>query len=451
MQVGDLLPECVMVPNLHLAGLAPAMTRRAAAVLGVTMVLMSACTSGLSTSGSSEKNLVEELLHSRPEWFGSVLENIDYHEVQILYTQIDRDAENRPQFTSHAYRVNPEAYFYPASTVKLAGALLALEKLNRLGVDGLDRDTPLSIGAAYSGQTAVEEDETSPDGKPSIGHYVKKIFLVSDNDAYNRTYELVGQQRLNERLWEMGYKDVRLTHRLSVFLSSDENRHTNPFTFFTGEDVLYEQPAMENPNEYRAAEPIPRGLGYVTNGELVEEPKDFAGSNFMSIEVLQGLLKAALFPESIPAEKRFDLSDDDYRFLWRVMGMLPRESAYPDYDPDEYFDSYVKFAMFGDSKEPMPKRIRVLNKVGQAYGYLTDNAYVVDFDNGVEFLLTAVISVNENRIFNDDNYEYDQIGLPFLANLGRVIYDYELERARPFVTDLSRFDIDYDEIDLGQI
>jgi hypothetical protein len=127
------------------------------------------------------------------------------------------------------------------------------------------------------------------------------------------------------------------------------------------------------------------------------------------------------------------------------MGMMPRESLYPAYDTEEYFDSYVKFFMFGDSKEPMPNRIRVLNKVGQAYGYLTDNAYIVDLDNGIEFLLTAVISVNENQIFNDDNYEYDEIGMPFLANLGRVIYDYELNRERAFEPDPSRFDIDYED------
>ena len=419
------------------------MTRGAAAVLGVAMVLMSAC----AGSTSEEMGLVENLLRSRLDWFGSVLENIDYHEVQILYTQIDRAADNTPSFTSHTYRVDPEAYFYPASTVKLAGALLALEKLNTLGIEGLDRDTPLSIGAEYSGQTAVEEDETSLDGKPSIGHYVKKIFLVSDNDAYNRTYEFVGQQQMNERLWEMGYNDVRLTHRLSVFLSADENRHTNSFAFYSNDQVLYEQPAQENSNKYQAVEPILRGDGFISGGELVEEPKDFGGSNYMSIEVLQGLLKAALFPESVPAEMRFELSADDYRFVARTMGMKPRESAYPNYDPKEYFDSYVKFFMNGDSKERMPGRIRVLNKVGQAYGYLTDNAYVVDLDNGVEFLLTAVISVNENRIFNDDNYEYDEIGLPFLANLGRVIYEYELKRERPIEPDLSRFDVAYDDFD----
>jgi hypothetical protein len=396
------------------------------------MALISGCANG-------EKNLVEELMRSRPEWFAPILEDVERFEVQILYTQIDRDADNLPRFTSHAYRVDPEAYFYPASTIKLAGALMALEKLNKLDIEGVDRETPLRIDSAYSGQTAVVEDESSADGKPTIGHYVKKVFVVSDNDAYNRLYEFVGQQHLNEGLWKKGYEEVRLTHRLSVFLSADENRHTNPMTFFRDGHVVYQQGAMSNPHEYRAPDPILKGVGYWADGKLVEEPKDFAGSNFMSIEVLQGLLRSALFPESVPARQRFDLREDDYRFLYSVMGMLPRESEHPTYDSEEYYDSYVKFFLFGDSRERILDRIRLLNKVGEAYGYLIDNAYVVDFDKKLEFLLTAVISVNDNRIYNDDEYQYDEVGMPFLANLGRLIYEYETRRPRAVEPDLSRF------------
>ncbi|MEL6821744.1 MAG: hypothetical protein AAFP70_08290, partial [Calditrichota bacterium] len=88
---------------------------------------------------------------------------------------------------------------------------------------------------------------------------------------------------------------------------------------------------------------------------------------------------------------------------------------------------------------PIPDHIRIYNKVGQAYGYLIDNAYVADFKNNVEFLLSVVIQVNENNIYNDNNYEYDKTGLPFIAELGRVIYQHELKRKRSFTPDLNRF------------
>ncbi len=410
-------------------------------VVAAAIAVFATCIYPAAVRGDGDP-LIKSLLRPNPIC-APVLAATAKHEVQILYTQIDRDADNRPHFTRHEYRVNPEDYFYPASTIKLAGTLLALEKLNQLSIAGVDRHTPVRIDSAYSGQTAVREDPTAPDGLPTIAHYIRKLFAVSDNDAYNRLYEFVGQQRMNEGLWEKGYRDVRLTHRLAIARSPEENRHTNPLAFYRGDQVLYQQPMLVNPHTWRAPAPIPKGEGHIQNGELVVAPKDFAGSNYMSVEVLQDLLMAVFFPEELPAERRFDLRPDDYRFLYRAMSMLPRECPHPQYDPEKYYDSYVKFFLFGDNRAPMPDSVRIFNKVGLAYGYVTDNAYIVDFEHGVEFLLTAVVLVNENGIFNDGAYEYDEVGLPFLAELGRVIYAYELERKRAYRPDLSKWRVNY--------
>ena len=83
--------------------------------------------------------------------------------------------------------------------------------------------------------------------------------------------------------------------------------------------------------------------------------------------------------------------------------------------------------MFGDSKESIPEHIIIRNKVGFAYGYLTDCAYVQDTKNDIEFFLTATIHVNENQVYNDGVYEYDEIGIPFLAELGRLAHQYMVE------------------------
>ena len=57
----------------------------------------------------------------------------------------------------------------------------------------------------------------------------------------------------------------------------------------------------------------------------------------------------------------------------------------------------------------------------------------------MEFMLTAVISANENGIYNDGQYEYDEISFPLLANLGRVFYEREVQREKEVVPDLSEF------------
>ena len=95
--------------------------------------------------------------------------------------------------------------------------------------------------------------------------------------------------------------------------------------------------------------------------------------------------------------------------------------------------------MYGDTKNKIPDNIKIFNKVGLAYGFVIDNAYIIDIDKNVEFLLTAVIYSNSNETMNDDNYDYEKISIPFLASLGRKIYDLELKRYKKILPDLKLF------------
>lgn len=378
-----------------------------------------------------------QVLYSEHPLIKPVVDNAEKFKLQVLFTQIDRDSAQRPHFTSHAYRLNADPYFYPASTVKFPAALLALEKLNRLNIDPW---TPMLIDSAYQGQSAVTEDATSENGLPSVAHYSRKIFLVSDNDAFNRLYELIGQGPFNQLLHEKGYKDTRIVHRLSIALSEEENAHTNPVWFATDDSLLYEQEMAVNDQIFWPEGSMLLGKGEMKGGELIAAPKDFAHKNFFPLDEQQLMLRASFFPEFHP-EHRFDLSVEDYQLIYRAMGERPRESDFPHYPDSTYYDGYVKFFLYGDTHDQIPSNLRIFNKVGLAYGFLTDNAYIVDFETGTEFLLSATLWTNENQIFNDDQYEYDEIGFPFLAELGRQLYEYEKKRPKAVKPDLSRFQV----------
>jgi hypothetical protein len=92
----------------------------------------------------------------------------------------------------------------------------------------------------------------------------------------------------------------------------------------------------------------------------------------------------------------------------------------------------------------MPENIRIFNKVGWAYGFLTDASYVADFSNNVEFMLSASIYANSDGILNDDKYDFENLAHPFFYQLGQAIYQYELTRKRSFKPDLSKFRINYE-------
>ena len=394
------------------------------------------------TWGQSNADILTDLI-AKDSFLNQVCKDFEKYEVRIIYTRIDRDENNHPHFKSYKHQLPSNQYFYPASTVKMPAAFFALEKLNRLGIVGLDKHSRLTIGAARAPQTAVLTDATSENAFPSVAHYIKKIFAVSDNDAYNRLYEFLGQEYFNTQLAAKGFHDSRIIHRLGPGgfpFGPEDNRYTNPCSFSKGDQLLYHQGEVYG--KYKCNLQLAdqqKGVAHYKNGERVEQAFDFSHKNYVSLENLHDILQAVLFPMTVPKERRFDFSTEDYRFLYQCLSIRPRESTFPKYEEP---DGYVKFFIYGGKADSIPASIRIFNKVGWAYGYLTDIAYIVDFENQVEFMLAATIHVNANQTYNDDTYEYESIGTPFFERLGKAVYDYEKSRPRKVLPDLSRFKIE---------
>jgi hypothetical protein len=386
------------------------------------------------------------LLKQYPDYFAKIYQNRDSFRVQIIYTQIDRDAQNTPFFKCYYFNVDSTKYFYPASTVKFPVVLLALQKIHELRLPGLDKRSTLITENNYSGQTAVYNDPTTADGKPSIYNYIKKIFLVSDNDAFNRLYEFLGQEYINKELQKRGYADAQIIHRLSLQLTEDENRHTNPVSFY---DVfgktLYKQSMQASHLKY-ADRRDSVGYAYYDDGDqLVSRPMNFSKKNRISLGDLNNILQSVLFPNSIPAGQRFTLTSEDYQFIYQYMSQYPRETMYPAYDSANYWDAFGKLLYWGSEKVTLPQNLRIFNKEGDAYGFLTDISYFVDFDKKIEFMLSATIYCNSDGVLNDDKYDYETLGLPFMKHLGQIIYDFELKRKRKFNPNLNGFKMKYDK------
>ena len=362
----------------------------------------------------SEDSLIQKIRSKKEEY-----------EVQVLYTQIQRDKEGNPGFEEFSYQENPKRYFYPASTVKLPVAILALEKIRRLQRQGVEISpySPFEI-VDESQKTLAVLDSTHPGGKLTISHLIKKLFLVSDNQAYNYLFDFLGRDKINKSLAEKGIHDFQIYHKFS---GAENNDKSPEFVFFSeGDKVIYRQPerVYKKESERDNVFGLHKGKGFIEEGTLIPTPMDFSKKNYASLSALNQILKRLIFPDQFTKEESFDLTTEDYEFLKYWMSRTPPEVEVPYYDRDYYYDSYCKFLMYGDLKGEMSDRIRIYNKVGLAYGTLTDVAYIKN-DQGVEFLLAATVLVNHNQIFNDGEYEYDDLGIPFLGALGRAVYEYE--------------------------
>ena len=149
-----------------------------------------------------------------------VMDSLEHYEVQIKFTQIDRNNTKEVVFTDYEFQVNANNYFYPASTVKLPIAVLALEKLNSL--ENLDMNSVFYIEGDTLETTFAKE--------------ISKIFAISDNEAYNRLFEFLGQDEINQKLTEKGINNARISHRVSS--PNADNITTKPLIIYINDSTI---------------------------------------------------------------------------------------------------------------------------------------------------------------------------------------------------------------------
>ncbi len=356
------------------------------------------------------ENPIEKVVNTDNDIIKPVIDSINKYEVQIMYTQVDTSESGEIILKDYTYNVDKNAYFYPASTIKLPIAILAAEYIEKQ--ENISLDTPY----------VIEGDSK----KHTIANDIEQIFTVSDNNAFNRLYELLGRDYVNTRFRESDLTPTRLAHRLSQRGATSETLKS--LTFFPGytADLQAIQKKEDSPIQSLKINKVHKGKGYIYEEALVKKPMDFSKKNYFPLEKQHEMMQRLIYPETFDNKDHFTISNTTRERILKMMQTLPKDAGYDNY----YYDSYVKFFMYGDSKKPIPKHMKIYNKVGYAYGTLTETAFIEDTKNDIKFFLSATILVNKNEIFNDNVYEYDNIGIPFLSELGREFYKLEISRKK---------------------
>ena len=195
----------------------------------------------LTFNGQAQVNtqLLENLMKQRPEMFGEIINHPNEYRLQLFYTQIDRDQYNIPHFKEYSYRLNPSEYFYPASTVKMPLAIMALDKINNLKIPGFTKSSTLYYDSIAARQETIYNNPYAVNGKQTVEQAIKEIFLVSDNNAANRLFEFIGQENIHKKLAEKGYKDAYIRNRLELGRTQEESRQTQAIDVFDDNGVSY--------------------------------------------------------------------------------------------------------------------------------------------------------------------------------------------------------------------
>lgn len=419
-----VLGALLLAPSAHAQAQAPAAPEAAAEDTRALRLFVAGRDAWLADAAKSSDGTTKAELEERAARLSKVLAEASDLRAQVLIGElVERDG--KPVLVQHSWRADAQ-YFYPASTVKLLAAVAALERMRELQrgpAPKLDADTPLAFWPPRRGGAIVAQDSDNvTDGKLTLRHLVREALVVSDNESFNRLYEFTGHDRLNKLMWDAGLESVRITHRLNVKVSILENRRTPSIELRLPEGVV--RLAEENGTLELAnvddRDGVMVGKGRMEDGDLVPGPMSFIAKSRVKLRDLQVALARVVRPDLTFDGKPFDLGEPERALLLEALSQYPGDSENPRWDRTKYPDDYVKFYLPGASRVVPKESLRIYNKVGLAYGFAIDNAYIVDQRSGRGFFLASAIYANFDGVLNDDKYDYESFALPWMSDVAEL-------------------------------
>lgn len=336
----------------------------------------------------------------------AVLANPEPYRFQVLYGIVGADGT----IERHGYRAGAE-YFFPASSMKVPITLAAYDRLavQRRTQPALDRDATMVVHPVAKGDRYTT----------TLARETWRALIVSDNFSANRLLGLVGHREANETAWSLGLGSVRIHSGFATGEKLDPVEASPRFDF-SGPNGTATLPARKStlkppPTDARD---LAIGKAYIDGGRRIEKPMSFADKNAITLHDLQDTLARIVRPDLVTPTD--DLSAEDRAYVKSALGTLPSESGIAGYDRNVVAD-YPLVPFLRGIERVLPRgRFQIFSKVGQAFGFLVANAYVVERDSERAFFLTAVIFANPDEVMNDDIYAYDSISFPVLADVGEV-------------------------------
>ena len=351
------------------------------------------------------------------DFLKEIIKEKEDYEIQILLTKIDQ-YNSKVDFQEYKYQLDDNKYFYPASTIKLPIVVLTLKKINELRSKGSEITLKSKITLNYKDDYS---ELVIRDSITSFQNLIADVFLVSDNSASNILIDFIGYNYFNHEMENAGFDKTYLNHKFNPdpYVNSTwqiSDLYNNIISSINDNQKIIKADEKTNGLE--------KGERRYFKGEILDESLNFSEKNRSSITDMHNLIKYIFYPEIFDSINTFNLNVEDYDFLRYWMSRFTYEDIGEKFIGDEkFFETYNKFFIHGDEQSVSNEQIRVYNKIGQAYGTSIDNGLIKNYQDNVEFILTATIYTNKNKVINDNLYEYDDLAVPFLAKLSRAIYN----------------------------
>ncbi len=400
--------------------------------MGKTLIIVALLCSfslfGQVATTSSASRILQNVLDSLENKYPKVIENPEKYRFKIVFTEIKRTKE-KVSLETVGFRMEEKEYLYPASVVKLPTILIALEEYNKIHKirSRVTYETLIKFNKEKGCMpTAFSVKVGNKLEYYSLDLFTKQMLGISDNDAYNRMYDFVGQQQLNRRLKELNFQNGKIIRKFVLNCSLDQNRISDSYVFLgRRNEWLYNRRGITNPDTILTDSTYKIGKAYEgLDKKIVPRPFDFSRQNNLELVDLHKTLNGVVFPKSEFAHT-FNITEEQRKYVLQNMGKYPAEFTL-DFNPKDFPATYKKYLFFGKDTNTTYtndslSRFRSFNVVGLSFGCAIDAAYIVDLETGKEFVLSVGVYTNEDEVINDAKYDYESVAYPLMKDIGRLI------------------------------
>jgi hypothetical protein len=351
-----------------------------------------------STVALAKEPIVEQILEDGGPALQKVLASPETFRFQVVYGTIENG-----KLEQHLYRADAE-YFFPASSMKTPIAFATLARSTKAGVP---RDASLRL---------FPVDGDGPVYTTTIARETWRAIIVSDNFSANRLLAIGGHREIHEMLWATGLKSARIRSGFATGDAIDPAELSPKIEVVDPPKTIAPRKSdlVLPPND---AKNMDVGKAAIVDGRRVEGPLSFANKNAMRLRELQDTMVRIMRPDLVADSS---LSAADREYLQKALGTYPSESGLAGYDRNVVADYQHNPLLRGIERVRPRSKVKVYSKVGQAFGFLVANTYVVETETNRAFFLAAVVFANPDDVMNDDLYAYDTIAFPALADVGEA-------------------------------
>lgn len=294
---------------------------------------------------------------------GSFIEQMKSWNGKALFVKVD-EAQTPTQFDYYYYQAiyqdtngnkiqdsNDRGFFNPASTVKVGISALVLEQLNQMK---LPKETEYRI-LGSSRWYSTNED-------------IKKVLIISDNEAANRLILFLGFQNLNLRMRAKGLNSFSI-NRLML-----------------NQGTLIDSPAFELRFQKTITQFDQQTISQNFSCWEVGKKLGNCASATDLVEILIRLVQ----PDVYSSEEQFNLREEDRLWLQEVMSYIPKKAGF------NYEDTFCRF-LHPLSQKIAYKTGKLLSKCGVGlFSHTFVDTSFLKTDEGQKYYIVFAVNPPQN-------------------------------------------------------